>query len=158
MKCLLRSFLPEILWFVLLEKQNRKDASFSSSSFFFFFFFFRASPLAYGSSWANGQIRAVATTLLTHSSTGSKPHLQPTAHGNARSLIHWARPASLRILVGFVTAKSWRELWKRHFFISLGNYYFKLLLFYHFKILNILTVICRILKTQFLLSLISQVP
>ena len=40
---------------------------------------FRATPIAYGSSQAMGQIRAVAAGLhQTHSNVGSKPHLQPT--------------------------------------------------------------------------------
>ena len=43
-----------------------------------FFFSFRAT-LAYGSSQARGQIRAVAADLChRHSNAGSKLHLQPT--------------------------------------------------------------------------------
>ena len=39
-----------------------------------------ATPAAYGSSWAKGQIRAVAAGLhQSHGNTGSKPHLQPTS-------------------------------------------------------------------------------
>ena len=53
---------------------------------FFFPSFYRHS-WAYESSWAGGQIRAVAAGLC-HSSTGSEPHLWPTytaARGNAGS-------------------------------------------------------------------------
>ena len=42
-------------------------------------FFFRATPVAYGSSQARGQIRAIATSLFhSHSNSRSKLHLQPT--------------------------------------------------------------------------------
>ena len=45
----------------------------------FVFFFFKATPEAYGSSWAKGQIRAGAAGLYhSHSNTRSEPHLQPT--------------------------------------------------------------------------------
>ena len=38
----------------------------------------RAAPVAYGGSQARGLIRAVAAGLhLSHSNTGSEPHLQP---------------------------------------------------------------------------------
>ena len=51
--------------------------------FFFFFFFFlsfsRATPAAYGGSWARGPIWAVATGLCqSHSNATSEPHLRPT--------------------------------------------------------------------------------
>ena len=47
--------------------------------FFFFFGLFRAIPMAYESSQARGQVRAVAAGLRhSHSNMGSKPHLQPT--------------------------------------------------------------------------------
>ena len=66
----------------------------SGNSFFFFFFFFRAAPVAYGTSWARGQIRGAAASL--HHSLS-----------NARSLTHWVRqgiePTSSWILVGFLT-------------------------------------------------------
>ena len=46
---------------------------------FFFFNLFRATPIAYGSSQARGQIRAVAASLHhSHSNAGSEPHQQPT--------------------------------------------------------------------------------
>ena len=44
-----------------------------------FFFFFRATPVAYGSSQARGQIVAAAAGLhFSHRNMGSEPHLQPT--------------------------------------------------------------------------------
>ena len=47
--------------------------------YFFFFLLFRATPMAYGSSQARGQIRATAAGLChSHSNAGSKPCLQPT--------------------------------------------------------------------------------
>ena len=40
---------------------------------------FRAAPVAYGSSWARGQIGAAAASLHhSHSNTRSEPCLQPT--------------------------------------------------------------------------------
>ena len=84
----------------------------------FFFFFFRVVPVACGSSQARSQIVAVATGL----------HPQPqkhqirdasvtctTAHDNAGSVIHYARPgiepASSWIVVRFISTKPQRELW-----------------------------------------------
>ena len=69
---------------------------------------FRAAPVAYGSSWARGQIRAAAAGLhYSHSNTRSKPHLQPTAHSNARSFkpLSEARDPTTTswILGGFLT-------------------------------------------------------
>ena len=54
---------------------------FCSIFFNFFFFLFTATPAAYGSSQARGQIGAV-TAGLRHScgNAGSKPHLQTTPH------------------------------------------------------------------------------
>ena len=41
-------------------------------------FFMRATPAAYGSSWARGQMRAAAASLChSHDNTESEPHLQP---------------------------------------------------------------------------------
>ena len=87
----------------------------------------RATPTAYGSSQARGWIGAVATELChNHSNIRSKPRLRPapqlmatwdrshvwdhtTAHSNARSLTHQARPgiepASSWLLVRFVTTE-----------------------------------------------------
>ena len=77
----------------------------------FLFLLFRATPVAYGGSQARDLIRATAAGL----------HCQPqqcqiqatsvtyiTAHGNARSFIHWARPGieptTSWFLVGLVSA------------------------------------------------------
>ena len=47
--------------------------------FFFFFALFRATPMAYRSSQARGQIEATAAGLHhSHSNARSKPSLQPT--------------------------------------------------------------------------------
>ena len=73
--------------------------------FFFFWstFFFRAAPAAYGGSQARGPIWATPVGLQhSHSNAGSEPHLwtYTTAHSNAGSLTHWARP-------GIQPATSW---------------------------------------------------
>ena len=48
------------------------------SSWLIFFFLFRAAPVAYGSSWARGWIRAVAASLHhSYNNARSKRHLQP---------------------------------------------------------------------------------
>ena len=61
-----------------------------------FLFLFRAAPVAYEGSQAKGQIGAVATGLRhSHSNASQIPAKTATyitSHGNARSLIHWARP------------------------------------------------------------------
>ena len=69
---------------------------------------FRATPVPCGGSQARGWIRATGASLCqSHSNARSEPHLpQLTAHGNAGSLTHWARPgiesATSWFLVGFV--------------------------------------------------------
>ena len=72
-----------MLWGTLLTFPN---------FYIYFFFFFKAVPMAYGSSWARGWIRA--TTAGLHRS-----------HSNARSLTHQVRPgietASSRIMDSF---------------------------------------------------------
>ena len=85
--------------------------------FFFFFFFFRAAPSTHGSSQAR----------QSNESCSCRPTPQPqqcriqavtathtTAHGNTRSLTHWARPGIEPITswfrVGFVSAVPWWEL------------------------------------------------
>ena len=80
---------------------------------FFFFCLFRATLVAYGGAQARGQIGATAVGLPhSHSNGGSVTYT--TAHSNARSLIHWARPGikplSSWILVGFVITEPWWEL------------------------------------------------
>ena len=80
----------------------------------------------YGSSQARSQIRAVAAGLC------HKPEklgiqaasaTYTTAHGNAGSLTHWARPGikptSSWMLVRFVSAELWQELPKSLFGFSL---------------------------------------
>ena len=72
--------------------------------------------MAYEYSQARGRIGATATGLHSHNNVGSKLSLRPytMAHGSAGSLAHWAgprmKPASLCILVGFVTTEPQREL------------------------------------------------
>ena len=84
-----------------------------TQAFLFFFillllFFFRATPVAYRSSQARGQIGPVAAGLC-HSNAGSKPCLWPTPQLTKipDSLTHWARPgiepASSWVLVGLVS-------------------------------------------------------
>ena len=84
----------------------------------FFFFLFRAVPPAYGGCQARGPIGATAAGLHhSHSNIRSELRLWPTpiAHGNARSLTHWARPgikpATSWFLVGFISAApQWKLL------------------------------------------------
>ena len=87
-------------------------------SFFFlsFFFFFRATSVAHGGSQARVLIRAVVAGLhQSHSNARSKLCLQSTtAHSNARSLTHWARPGieptTSLFLIGFVSIAPQGEL------------------------------------------------
>ena len=81
--------------------------------FFFFFGLFRASPTAYGSSQARGQIGATAFGLYQ-------------SHSNTKSLTHWSgpriEPTSSWILVGFITTEPGRNsdtyiLFFRFFFL-----------------------------------------
>ena len=81
------------------------------------FCFIRAALVAYGSSQARGPLGAVATGLShSHSNSGSEPHLPTytTAHGNARSLTHRARPGieptTSWCLVRFVSTVPRQEL------------------------------------------------
>ena len=54
---------------------------FLPSDFFFFSIFLRAAPAAYGSSWARGQVGAVAADLgHSHDNTRSQWQLRPTPH------------------------------------------------------------------------------
>ena len=86
-------------------------------SVFFFFLPFRAACVAYGCSQARGWIGAAAAELChSHRNTRSKAvsAAYTTAHGNARSLMPWARPgmepASSWVIVGFITTEPWQEL------------------------------------------------
>ena len=68
---------------VSVTEKKREMLSLNSSEAggtdeFCLFFLFRATPAAYGSSQARGQIEAVAAGLCHgHSNSGSKLHLQP---------------------------------------------------------------------------------
>ena len=80
---------------------------------------FRAVPLAYRGSQARGGIAAVGADLC-HShrpqqcGIQSKSATYTTAHSNARSLTHWARPgikpAFSWLLVRFISTEQRREL------------------------------------------------
>ena len=84
----------------------------------FFSGLLRATPMTCGDCQARGRIGAVVDNGLRHSCRNirSKPVCNYiTAHGNARSLTHWARPgiepASSWILVRFVSAEPrWKFL------------------------------------------------
>ena len=64
------------------------------SDFFFFSGSFRAAPAAYGGAQARGLIGAIAPSLHhSHRNARSEPSATyTTAHGNAGSLTHGARP------------------------------------------------------------------
>ena len=83
------------------------------------FLLFRAAPVAYGSSQAKGWMGATAAGLHhSHSNIGYATYT--IAHGNTRSLTHWARPgiepSSSWMLVGFTSTVPQRELLKNFFF------------------------------------------
>ena len=91
--------------------------------FFFFFWLFRATPVAYGNSQDRNRIGAIAPGL----SYSHWPTPQPqqrgiwthtTAHGNASSWNHWARPriepTSSWVLIGFVNHWAAKEIPKTH--------------------------------------------
>ena len=89
---------------ILFQRTIMKFIKIYPSRSFFSFFLFGATPVAYGSSQARGQIRAAAASQ-------SNPQLQQhwiwvtsatyaIAHSNTRSLTHWARP-------GIQPASSW---------------------------------------------------
>ena len=87
------------MWYIrfhnLFTMHNWNFVSFVRSFFFFLFAISWAAPPAYGGSQARGWIGAVAAGLRqSHSNSGSKPAsaTHTTAHGNAGSLTHWARP------------------------------------------------------------------
>ena len=80
----------------------------------FFFCLFRATPTACGGSQARGRIPGQPTPQPQQHQIPAASVTYTTAHGNAGSLTHWARPgikpASSWILVTFVSAAPWREL------------------------------------------------
>ena len=60
---------------IVIKIQYGQEQLFGTCGFYFFFLF-RATPAAYGSSQAGGQIGAAATGLChSHSNMGSEPHL-----------------------------------------------------------------------------------
>ena len=64
---------------VLMIMFNPQAVMLRMPHLFFFFLLFRAAPVAFGSSQARGQIRAIAASLHhSYSNTRSAPHLQPT--------------------------------------------------------------------------------
>ena len=70
-----RGAIEHLKWSSTTERGNFKFCL----VFFFFFCLFRAASVAYGGSQARGRIGTVAAGLHhSHSSAGSKPHLQPT--------------------------------------------------------------------------------
>ena len=83
----------------------------------FLFCLLGATPIAYGSSQARGQIGAAAAGLHhSHSNAGSESRLRPTPQLEATldTLTHWTKPgiepASSWILVRFITAEPQQEL------------------------------------------------
>ena len=82
----------------------------------FFFLLFRAAPKAYGSSQVKGEIGAAATSLYLpqQCQIQALSSTYTTAHGNTRSLTHWARPGieptTSWFLVGFIYAVPQPEL------------------------------------------------
>ena len=126
-------FLNGAIWSANISNLNGVQLTFFSVIFFFFclFVFFRAAPSANGSSQARGPTGAVATSpCQSHSKAGSKLCLRPTyttAHGNTRSLTHWARPGIEPVtswfLVRFVSIAPRRELlfllWFNHLTVYL---------------------------------------
>ena len=103
---------PIFPMFVLISLliSSKKGSPFPFSRLFLYLKknFFRVAPEAYGSSQARGRIGAAADGLR-HSQCWirAKSATYTTAHGNAGSLTHWARPgiklASWWILVRFLT-------------------------------------------------------
>ena len=89
-------------------------------TYFFFSELFRATPRAYESFQARGQIGVVAASLYHSYSKHQIWAISTTytiAHGNARSLTYWVRtgikPTSSWLLVGFVTTEPQWELQKK---------------------------------------------
>ena len=95
------------------------------NSFFLFFIFifllFRATPVAYGGSQARGPIRATTANIWPTPQpqqhqiwTASANQAASVAHGNARSLAHWARPgiepATSWFLAGFIFTAPRKEI------------------------------------------------
>ena len=86
---------------------NLSCCSWIPSLSFFSFWLFSTGPMAYGGFQARHRIKAVALAYTTATLDPSHIFDLYHTHGNARSLIHWARPgikpATLWFLVGFVS-------------------------------------------------------
>ena len=107
-------------WKRTADKQRALDF------FFFFFFFLGPHPPHVEVPRSN---RSYSCGLHhSHSNVGSEPCLQPntTAHGNPRSLTHWARPGSNPhphgSYSGLLTTDPWRELPALEFWQRLTQY------------------------------------
>ena len=107
--CFLTSFqLPWLLTFRLTSFYVSLFYLSIYLSIYLFILLFRASSVVYGSCQARGWIAATPAGLHhSHSNGSSEPCLTyTTAHGNAGSPTHWARPgikpASSWILVQFI--------------------------------------------------------
>ena len=92
-----------------LEREPQKNIK---PFFFVFFAFSRAAPSGYGGSQARGSNRSCScqpTPEPQQLRIRAKSATYTTAHSNARSLTHWARPgikpATSWFLVGFVSAE-----------------------------------------------------
>ena len=88
-----------------------------------FFLLFRATPVAYGGSQARGWIRATATRAQPQQlGNQAASATYTTAHSNAGSLTHWARPgiepASSWILIRLVSTAPQQELPARIFSVT----------------------------------------
>ena len=90
-----------------------------------YFCLFRATPMAYGISQAKLEQQLPAYTTATAAQDLSCVYHLYSLHGNTRYLTHWVRPgiklASSWILVRFVTAEPWQELWKWTFLCLTGH-------------------------------------
>ena len=88
---------------------------------FFFLCLFRAVPVTYGGSQPRGQIGAVAAGLHhSHSNTRSKPCLWPSNLHHSSRQCRILNPLSkirdqscvlMDLLVRFISAEPWQELW-----------------------------------------------
>ena len=104
----------------LRRQQREKEVNFLFAFFLFFIFYLRAVLTAYGGSQARVPIRAEAASLPMPEPQQRRIRAASatytTAHGNARSLTHWARPGIKRvssgILVRFIATEPQRELLK----------------------------------------------
>ena len=90
---------------------------------FFFFLVFLGPNLQHmevSRPGVKSELQLPAYAIVTATWIQARSVTYTTMHGNARSLIHWARPgiklSSSWIPVGFITAKPQRELPKLYFF------------------------------------------